>query len=158
MWGPHVKKKKSFLTIAKQKKKGTLCSKSASWLKLELHLRPWPQLFYPFLCREVPLGHWLILYWMGYRPLTYLIPASGPEHNSLFIGASKKVMWICRLLKLKLKPKAFHSNQFSKMYSPGVDGECSHRNMLHWLTFIQIHVFTYMGQLYPCNLLWITSL
>lgn len=124
-------KTKCFLTIAKQKKKkGLLCSKSATWLKLELGLRPWPQLFYPFPCREVPLGHWLILYWMGYRPLTYLISGSGPEHNSLFIGASEKVIWTCRLWKVKLKPKAFHSNQFSKMYSPWVNGESSHGNML----------------------------
>lgn len=122
---------KSFLTIAKQRKKSTLRSKSATWLKLELCLRPWPQLFYPFPCREVPVGHWLILYWMGYRPLTYLISGSGPEHNSLFTAAYKKVTWICRLLKVKLKPKASHSNQFSKMYSPWVDGESSHRNMLH---------------------------
>lgn len=113
-----------------------LCFKSATWLKLELRLRPWPQLFYPFPCREVPLGHWLILYWMGYRPLTCLISGSGPEHNSLFIVASKKVIWICRLLKVKLKPTAFHSNQFSKMYPPWVDGESSHR-----LSYIYIYLY-----------------
>lgn len=126
-----MSRKTKFFWQLQSKKKGMLSSKSATWLNLELHLRPWPQLFYPFPCREVPLGRWLILYWMGYRPLTYLISGSGPEHNSLFIGASEKVTWVCRLLKVKLKPKAFNSNQFSKMYSAWVDGESSHRNMLH---------------------------
>ena len=89
------RKTKWVLTIWKEKK-STLCSKSTTWLKLELCLRPWPQLFYPFPCKEVCLSRWLILCWMGYRPLTYLISGSGPEHNSLFTGASEKVTWICR--------------------------------------------------------------
>lgn len=131
------RKIKWVLTIEKKIQHVTKSSKSTE-LKLELRLRPWPQLFHPLCFWESPwAADWFSTEWV-----------TDLGHTSFLAAALNIILCLQQPLrkfyeyievffeKQNLKPEVFFSNQLSKCFLPGQTERIATGPCYHNLLFI----------------------